>query len=117
MYVKEDIILPHAVTFYDLIRARARGRTGPLFHFDVHEDMRVQHDARVENDESHAGEPAPRPDPVSGWPGLRRPVGADHASGAICVDNGRSPLHPIRMLTLRSPEGLHCRTMHSSHAT
>lgn len=40
MYVKEDIILPSTITFYDLIATRARGKSGPLFNFDVHDDVR-----------------------------------------------------------------------------
>ncbi len=55
MYVKEDLILPHSVTFYSLIKNKARGKSGPLFHFDVHDDVRLQGDARIEKDESHAG--------------------------------------------------------------
>ena len=55
IYVKEDLILPHAVTFHDLIRKKARGKSGPLFHFDVHDDVRLEHDARLEKNESHAG--------------------------------------------------------------
>uniref|UniRef100_A0A0A9XJH9 Protein FAM50 homolog n=1 Tax=Lygus hesperus TaxID=30085 RepID=A0A0A9XJH9_LYGHE len=55
LYVKEDVIIPHHYTFYDLLITRARGRTGPLFHFDVHDDLRVEADHRVEKDESHAG--------------------------------------------------------------
>ncbi|KAK9833477.1 hypothetical protein WJX81_008314 [Elliptochloris bilobata] len=55
MYVKEDLIIPHMVSFYDLIVQKARGKSGPLFHFDVHEDVRMQSDATVEKDESHAG--------------------------------------------------------------
>lgn len=55
MYVKEDLIIPHNVTFYELIKDRARGKSGPLFHFDVHEDIRMANDVRVEKDESHAG--------------------------------------------------------------
>lgn len=55
MYVKEDLIIPHHFSFYDLISTKARGKSGPLFHFDVHEDIRTQHDARIEKDESHAG--------------------------------------------------------------
>ena len=55
MYVKEDLIIPHTVSFYDLIVQKARGKSGPLFHFDVHEDVRMQSDATVEKDESHAG--------------------------------------------------------------
>lgn len=54
MYVKEDLMIPHNVTFYELIKDRARGKSGPLFHFDVHEDIRMA-DVRVEKDESHAG--------------------------------------------------------------
>jgi len=55
MYIKEDLILPHHVTFHDLIKSKARGKSGPLFHFDVHEDIRFVTDVRVEKDESHAG--------------------------------------------------------------
>lgn len=56
MYVKEDLILPHSTTFYELIVNRARGKSGPLFSFDVHDDVRLGPlDARVEKDESHAG--------------------------------------------------------------
>lgn len=54
MYVKEDLIIPHDMTFYDLIVTRARGKSGPLFRFDVKDDVRLQTDAReVEN--SHPG--------------------------------------------------------------
>lgn len=42
-------------TFYDLIISKARGKSGPLFHFDVHEDVRLLHDATIEKDESHPG--------------------------------------------------------------
>lgn len=38
-------------SFYDLIVTKARGKSGPLFHFDVHDDVRVIHDVRVEKDE------------------------------------------------------------------
>ena len=56
LYVKEDLILPHDITFYDLIATKARGKSGPLFHFDVHEDVRLGPlDRRVEKDESHPG--------------------------------------------------------------
>mmetsp|Transcript_66287 Transcript_66287/g.191340 ORF Transcript_66287/g.191340 Transcript_66287/m.191340 type:complete len:364 (-) Transcript_66287:120-1211(-) len=55
MYVKEDLIIPHNVTFYGLIKEKARGKSGPLFHFDVHDDVRINNDVRVEKDESHAG--------------------------------------------------------------
>mmetsp|Transcript_52323 Transcript_52323/g.126536 ORF Transcript_52323/g.126536 Transcript_52323/m.126536 type:complete len:280 (+) Transcript_52323:2384-3223(+) len=56
LYVKEDLILPHDISFYDLIATKARGKSGPLFHFDVHDDVRVGPlDSRIEKDESHPG--------------------------------------------------------------
>lgn len=56
IYVKEDIILPHSLTFYELIVNKARGKSGPLFSFDVHDDVRVgSFDHRIEKDESHPG--------------------------------------------------------------
>ncbi|GIX95086.1 protein FAM50 homolog [Caerostris darwini] len=55
MYVKEDLIIPHHYTFYDFIVTKARGKSGPLFSFDVHDDVRLVSDASVEKDESHAG--------------------------------------------------------------
>eukprot|EP00462_Mataza_sp_D1_P022351 CAMPEP_0175140114 /NCGR_PEP_ID=MMETSP0087-20121206/11282_1 /TAXON_ID=136419 /ORGANISM="Unknown Unknown, Strain D1" /LENGTH=304 /DNA_ID=CAMNT_0016423207 /DNA_START=18 /DNA_END=932 /DNA_ORIENTATION=+ len=55
MYIKEDLIIPHHYSFYDLIISKARGKSGPLFHFDVHDDVRMLADASVEKDESHAG--------------------------------------------------------------
>mmetsp|Transcript_17431 Transcript_17431/g.38159 ORF Transcript_17431/g.38159 Transcript_17431/m.38159 type:complete len:352 (+) Transcript_17431:37-1092(+) len=55
MYVKEDLIIPHNITFYELIKDQARGKSGPLFHFDAHEDVRLASDVRIEKDESHAG--------------------------------------------------------------
>jgi len=41
MYVKEDLVIPHHLSFYDLIVTRARGKSGPLFCFDVHDDVRA----------------------------------------------------------------------------
>eukprot|EP00850_Spirogloea_muscicola_P020396 SM000214S06790 [mRNA] locus=s214:131854:134544:- [translate_table: standard] len=55
LYIKEDLIIPHQYTFYELIINKARGKSGPLFHFDVHEDIRTTADATIEKDESHAG--------------------------------------------------------------
>lgn len=55
MYVKEDLILPHNITFFELIRSKARGKSGPLFHFDAHDDVRVFNDVRTEKEDSHAG--------------------------------------------------------------
>ncbi|KAL1140922.1 hypothetical protein AAG570_000850 [Ranatra chinensis] len=55
MYVKEDLILPQHYTFYDFIVTKARGKSGPLFSFDVHDDIRLVSDATIEKEESHAG--------------------------------------------------------------
>lgn len=55
MYVKEDLILPHHYSFYDLIVTKARGKSGPLFTFDVHDDVRLVNDAGLEKEDSHAG--------------------------------------------------------------
>lgn len=55
MYIKEDLILPHDITFYDLIASKARGKSGPLFRFDVKDDVRLAGDARVEREDSHPG--------------------------------------------------------------
>lgn len=55
MYIKEDLIIPHHYTFYDFIVTKARGKSGPLFNFDVHDDIRLTSDITIEKDESHAG--------------------------------------------------------------
>jgi len=57
LYVKEDLIVPSHYSFYDLIVTKARGKSGPLFHFDVHDDVRIVggNDSRIEKDESHPG--------------------------------------------------------------
>ena len=47
-------VLQH-YTFYDFIVNKARGKSGPLFNFDVHDDVRLLADATKEKDESHAG--------------------------------------------------------------
>ncbi|XP_035757742.1 protein FAM50A-like, partial [Egretta garzetta] len=39
MYIKEDLIIPHHHSFYDFIVTKARGKSGPLFNFDVHDDL------------------------------------------------------------------------------
>jgi len=54
LFIKEDLIIPHTFSFYDLIESKARGKSGPLFHFDVHDDVRLVSDATIEKDESHA---------------------------------------------------------------
>ncbi|GFR50448.1 hypothetical protein Agub_g12669 [Astrephomene gubernaculifera] len=55
MYIKEDLIMPHHHTFYELIVNKARGKSGPLFDFGVREDIRVTNDASREKQDSHAG--------------------------------------------------------------
>lgn len=56
LYIKEDLILPHDLTFYDLIVSKARGKSGPLFEHSVVEDVRLgPTDVRQETTESHPG--------------------------------------------------------------
>ncbi|KAJ3323755.1 hypothetical protein HDU76_013568 [Blyttiomyces sp. JEL0837] len=55
LYIKEDLIIPHTYSFYDFIINQTRGKSGPLFAFDVHDDVRLVNDASVETEESHAG--------------------------------------------------------------
>ena len=55
MYIKEDLIIPHHYSFYDFIVNKARGKSGPLFSFDAHDDIRLVNDATIEKEESHAG--------------------------------------------------------------
>lgn len=55
MYVKEDLVIPHHLSFYDLIVSRAKGKTGPLFVFDVEEDVRLYADTRVQKEEVSRG--------------------------------------------------------------
>ncbi|KAJ5068798.1 protein fam50a [Anaeramoeba ignava] len=54
LFVKEDLIIPQNYTFYDLIVTKARGKSGPLFQWDVHDDVRLLSDAKKEKEESHA---------------------------------------------------------------
>ena len=55
MYVKEDVILPNTITFYELITKKARGKSGPLFQFDLQEHAVAQFDPRLKSQDSHAG--------------------------------------------------------------
>ena len=55
LFIKEDMIIPHHFTFYELITTKAKAKNGgPLFNFDVYDDVRLLHDATKEKDESHA---------------------------------------------------------------
>jgi protein FAM50 len=54
MFIKEDTILPNTISFHDLIKNKARGKSGPLFEFNVRQDVRLG-DVRVQKGESHAG--------------------------------------------------------------
>lgn len=54
MFVKEDLIVPHHLSFYDLIENRVRGKTGPLFSFDVRDNLCIAVDTKMERDDSHA---------------------------------------------------------------
>uniref|UniRef100_A0A8C3HV84 Family with sequence similarity 50 member B n=1 Tax=Chrysemys picta bellii TaxID=8478 RepID=A0A8C3HV84_CHRPI len=53
MYIKEDLIIPHVSGWCGQLTSP--NSPGPLFNFDVHEDVRLLSDATVEKDESHAG--------------------------------------------------------------
>lgn len=58
IFVKEDLILPHSTTFYDLIVTKARGRSGPLFDFSSRETVVVSGaDAKAasERGDAHPG--------------------------------------------------------------
>lgn len=54
VFVKEDLIIPHHYSFYDFIVSKARGKSGPLFNFDVVEDVRLVSDANKEKQDTHA---------------------------------------------------------------
>jgi protein FAM50 len=41
-------------SFYDLVVTKAKGKSGPLWNWDVHDDIRLLADATKEKDESHA---------------------------------------------------------------
>ncbi|GAW81255.1 XAP-5 DNA binding protein [Plasmodium gonderi] len=55
IFVKEDIILPNYLTFYELIKNKAQGKTGPLFAFDAVENLSGVADIRKEKTDTHAG--------------------------------------------------------------
>ncbi|CRG96567.1 XAP-5 DNA binding protein, putative [Plasmodium gallinaceum] len=55
IFVKEDIILPNYLTFYELIKNKAQGKTGPLFVFDAVENLSGITDIRREKTDTHAG--------------------------------------------------------------
>lgn len=54
MFIKEDLIIPHHYSFYDFVVMKARGKSGPLFNFDVVEDVRVVDDPTREKEDAHA---------------------------------------------------------------
>ncbi|KAJ1514061.1 hypothetical protein HMI54_003852 [Coelomomyces lativittatus] len=55
IFVKEDIIIPHHYTFYDFIINKVRGKSGPIFEFQIRDDVRLVNDASKEVVESHPG--------------------------------------------------------------
>lgn len=55
MFVKEDMILPHHHTFYELIINEVKGKSGPLFDFGIKKNIRLQREVQRDQDESHAG--------------------------------------------------------------
>lgn len=54
MFVKEDLIIPQHYSFYDFVVMKARGKSGPLFNFDVVQDIRLVADANEEKEDAHA---------------------------------------------------------------
>lgn len=54
VFIKEDLIIPHHYSFDDLIVSKARGKSGPLFNFDVVEEVRLLADANKEKQDAHA---------------------------------------------------------------
>eukprot|EP01029_Cantina_marsupialis_P027822 TRINITY_DN774044_c0_g1_i1.p1 TRINITY_DN774044_c0_g1~~TRINITY_DN774044_c0_g1_i1.p1 ORF type:complete len:321 (-),score=112.13 TRINITY_DN774044_c0_g1_i1:198-1160(-) len=53
MFVKEDLIVPHQFSFYELILSKARGKTGPLFEFEPNNVIRSEKDKTNINHKSH----------------------------------------------------------------
>jgi len=50
------VVPPQSATFYDFIVNKSKGKSGPLFHFDVHDDIRMHgSNPGVEKEDSHAG--------------------------------------------------------------
>lgn len=99
MYVKEDIIMPQNITFYELIVNRAMGKSGPLFQFDLHEHAAVNFDPRVKSQDSHAGARVGWGGGrwlAEGWPQGRAGDGAREASVAapslhVCAADPHPP--------------------------
>jgi hypothetical protein len=75
MVLQEDLILPHHLSFYDLIINKARGKSGPLFDFGVKDDIRMLGDASVESQDVHAGKVRWTEDDGPGFGGFRGPGG------------------------------------------
>ena len=56
MYIKEDMILPHDVTFHELMENKVRGKSGPLFAFHVSDEgSRQPNQGLGQQEEAHAG--------------------------------------------------------------
>ena len=71
MFVKEDLILPQHYTFFDfivtkvwryspvrclnVIDAQARGKSGPLFIFEMSDDVVISANRTVAREEAHIG--------------------------------------------------------------
>merc|ERR1739838_94834 len=55
LFVKEDIILPNDISFFELREKEAWGKTGPLYDFEVYDDLRINADIRTAGRKSHPG--------------------------------------------------------------
>lgn len=52
LFVKEDLIIPHHFSFYELIETRAMGKTGPLFVWEAQNEV-PNSNVSKESRESH----------------------------------------------------------------
>lgn len=103
-------------TFYDLIVTKARGKSGPLFRFDVHDDVRLINNARVEKEDSHPGKIVERRwyernkhiFPASRWEVVRivllAPLVAAYDYLQLCSTTRMSPMRSIRSMGERFGE-------------
>ena len=82
--------MPSHFSFHDLIVAKARGKSGPMFDFSAREDVRLVGDVRTESDAVHPGRSACArgTSATSTWPASRwedHEPGVDHGERATRV--------------------------------
>lgn len=67
LYIKEDLIIPNGLTFYELIVNKARGKSGPLFHFDVHEARVPGTREKMKKKKNPENKKKPEPGKTEAW--------------------------------------------------